>query len=53
MNRAFETLAPANTRYTLIEPKGPLQQDQLWDLVTLPFVAKNPKDFRVLLLEVV
>ena len=43
MTRAFETVAPAHTPYTLIEPNGPLQQEQLWDLMTLPFVAKNPK----------
>lgn len=43
MTRAFEVVAPAHTPLTLIEPNGPIQQEQLWDLMTLPFVAKHPK----------
>lgn len=43
MTRAFEMVAPGNTPLTLIEPNGPIQQEQLWDLMTLPFVAKKPK----------
>jgi ribosomal protein S6--L-glutamate ligase len=43
MTRAFQTVAAANTPLTLIEPNGPLQQEQLWDLMILPFVAKKPK----------
>lgn len=43
MTRAFEVVAPAHTPLTLIEPNGPLQQEQLWETMTLPFVAKHPK----------
>lgn len=43
MTRAFEMVAPANTPLTLIEPNGPTQREQLWDTLTLPFVAKKPK----------
>lgn len=43
MTRAFEMVAPAYIPLTLIEPNGPLQQELLWDTMTLPFVAKHPK----------
>ncbi|MCH8531813.1 MAG: hypothetical protein LAT65_13255 [Saccharospirillum sp.] len=43
MTRAFEMVAPEHTPLTLIEANGPVQQDTLWDTMTLPFVAKHPK----------
>lgn len=43
MTRAFQTVAPANTPWTLIRPNTPNHADAVWDEMALPFVAKNPK----------
>ncbi|WP_166253283.1 ATP-grasp domain-containing protein [Marinobacter salicampi] len=43
MTRAFQAVAPGNTPWTLIEANGPRQQQDLWDTMVAPFVAKNPR----------
>lgn len=43
MTRAFQTVAPHNTPWTLIEANGPRQRDEIWDRMLLPFVAKRPR----------
>ncbi|MHA7879718.1 MAG: ATP-grasp domain-containing protein [Saccharospirillum sp.] len=43
MTRLFQMLVPEHTPLTLIEPNGPSQRDEIWDNMTLPFVAKHPK----------
>lgn len=43
MTRAFEVVAPAHTPWTMIEANTPESQDHIWDMMTLPFVAKLPK----------
>ncbi|TVP55644.1 MAG: hypothetical protein EA349_08940 [Halomonadaceae bacterium] len=43
MTRAFETVAPAHLPWTLIRANGPLEQEEIWQTLPLPFVAKNPK----------
>ena len=43
MTRAFQTVAPEHTPWTLIEANGPQERDMLWDTMALPFVAKLPK----------
>lgn len=43
MTRAFQTVAPEHTPWTLIEANGPEERQAVWDAMTLPFVAKLPK----------
>ncbi len=43
MTRAFQTVAPEHTPWTLIEANGPEERDTLWRTMPLPFVAKLPK----------
>jgi ribosomal protein S6--L-glutamate ligase len=43
MTRAFQTVAPEQTPWTLIEANGPQERAQIWDTMPLPFVAKLPK----------
>lgn len=43
MTRAFQTVAPAHTPWTLIEANGPHEREQVWAAMTHPFVAKLPK----------
>lgn len=43
MTRAFQTVAPEHTPWTMIEANGPLERDRIWDAMSLPFVAKLPK----------
>jgi ribosomal protein S6--L-glutamate ligase len=43
MTRAFQTVAPEHTPWTLIEANGPQERDLIWDTMALPFVAKLPK----------
>lgn len=43
MTRAFELVAPANTPLTRILANTPSNTAQLWEDMTLPFVAKLPK----------
>ncbi|AJQ93763.1 ATP-grasp domain-containing protein [Gynuella sunshinyii] len=43
MTRAFEMVVPDHVPVTLIEPNGPLQREQIWQTMTLPFVVKIPK----------
>ena len=43
MTRAFQTVAPGHTPWTLIEANEPHQRDRLWAAMPHPFVAKLPK----------
>jgi ribosomal protein S6--L-glutamate ligase len=43
MTRAFQTVAPEHTPWTLIEPNGAHERDAIWSTMPLPFVAKLPK----------
>ncbi|KAA1174205.1 hypothetical protein FWJ25_08135 [Marinobacter salinexigens] len=43
MTRAFQTVAPEHTPWTMIEANGPLEREALWETMSLPFVAKLPK----------
>ncbi|MDX1756141.1 MAG: hypothetical protein R3175_08795 [Marinobacter sp.] len=43
MTRAFQTVAPTHTPWTLIESNGPREREMIWDTMPLPFVAKRPK----------
>lgn len=43
MTRAFELIAPANVPWTLIRANTPSNAEEIWDTMTLPFVAKIPK----------
>ncbi|MFV8572209.1 ATP-grasp domain-containing protein [Marinobacter sp. SBS5] len=43
MTRAFQTVAPEHTPWTLIEANGPQEREALWNAMPLPFVAKLPK----------
>lgn len=43
MTRAFQTVAPEHTPWTLIEANGPQEREMVWDTMTQPFVAKLPK----------
>lgn len=43
MTRAFQTVAPEHTPWTLIEANGPQERDMIWDTMPAPFVAKHPK----------
>ncbi|MBW0148170.1 ATP-grasp domain-containing protein [Marinobacter arenosus] len=43
MTRAFQTVAPAHTPWTVIEANGPHERDQIWSAMPHPFVAKLPK----------
>lgn len=43
MTRAFQTVVPDHTPWTMIEPNGPQERDLIWDSMPLPFVAKLPK----------
>lgn len=43
MTRAFQVVAPAHTPWTEIAANTPEAQDRLWQLMSLPFVAKLPK----------
>ncbi len=43
MTRAFQTVAPDHTPWTLIEANGPEERQQVWEAMSLPFVAKRPK----------
>lgn len=43
MTRAFQTVAPEHTPWTMIEANGPHEQQAVWDAMALPFVAKLPK----------
>ncbi|MBE0485950.1 hypothetical protein [Marinobacter sp.] len=43
MTRAFQTVAPEHTPWTMIEANGPQERDLIWDAMALPFVAKLPK----------
>lgn len=43
MTRAFQTVVPEHTPWTLIEANGPEEQQAVWDAMVLPFVAKLPK----------
>jgi ribosomal protein S6--L-glutamate ligase len=43
MTRAFQTVAPAHTPWTLIEANGPHEREQVWQAMPHPFVAKLPK----------
>lgn len=43
MTRAFQTVAPAHTPWTLIEPNGPEERERIWNTLSCPFVAKLPR----------
>ncbi|SFM35997.1 ATP-grasp domain-containing protein [Marinobacter zhejiangensis] len=43
MTRAFQTVAPEHTPWTLIEANGHQEREMIWDTMVLPFVAKRPK----------
>jgi len=43
MTRAFETVVPEHTPWTLIEANGPQEREMIWEAMTLPFVAKLPR----------
>jgi len=43
MTRAFQVVAPAHTPWTEIDANTAEAQDRLWQLMSLPFVAKLPK----------
>jgi ribosomal protein S6--L-glutamate ligase len=43
MTRAFQTVAPEHTPWTIIEANGPQEREQIWGTMPLPFVAKLPK----------
>ncbi len=43
MTRAFELVAPANTPLTLIAANTEAEAARLWEIMTPPFVAKQPK----------
>jgi len=43
MTRAFETVAPAHVPWTMIRANGPLEREEIWACMSLPFVAKHPK----------
>jgi len=43
MTRAFQTVAPEHTPWTMIEANGPVERDMIWDAMVHPFVAKLPK----------
>ncbi len=43
MTRAFEVVAPAHTPWTIIEANTPEAQDNIWNMMSLPFVVKLPK----------
>ena len=43
MTRAFQTVAPEHTPWTLIEANGPEERERLWATMPSPFVAKLPK----------
>jgi ribosomal protein S6--L-glutamate ligase len=43
MTRVFEALVPANTPQTLIHGNTPANAERIWDAMTLPFVAKQPR----------
>lgn len=43
MTRAFQTVAPEHTAWTLIEANGPEERERIWSTMPLPFVAKLPK----------
>ncbi len=43
MTRAFQTVAPAHTPWTLIEANGPVERERVWQAMPHPFVAKLPK----------
>ncbi|PSF10037.1 ATP-grasp domain-containing protein [Marinobacter halophilus] len=43
MTRAFQTVAPEHTPWTMIEANGPQERDLIWDAMALPFVAKLAK----------
>lgn len=43
MTRAFQSVAPEHTPWTIIEANGPEEQDRIWATMPLPFVAKIPK----------
>lgn len=43
MTRAFQTVAPAHTPWTLIEANGPVERERIWQAMPHPFVAKLPK----------
>ena len=43
MTRAFQTVAPEHTPWTLIEANGHHEREMILDTMALPFVAKLPK----------
>lgn len=43
MTRAFQTVAPEHTPWTLIEANGSYEREHVWSVMALPFVAKLPK----------
>lgn len=43
MTRAFQTVAPEHTPWTMIEANGPQERELIWSTMTHPFVAKLPK----------
>ncbi|WP_152205863.1 ATP-grasp domain-containing protein [Marinobacter changyiensis] len=43
MTRAFQTVAALHTPWTLILANGPEEREQVWQTMSLPFVAKHPK----------
>jgi ribosomal protein S6--L-glutamate ligase len=43
MTRAFQAVAPEHTPWTMISANGPLERDEIWNSMALPFVAKLPK----------
>ncbi len=43
MTRAFQTVAPAHTPWTMIEANGPQEREAIWQAMPLPFVAKAPR----------
>ncbi|MCM0613951.1 hypothetical protein KFJ24_15800 [Marinobacter sediminum] len=43
MTRAFQTIAPEHTPWTMIEANGEQEREMIWDAMSYPFVAKLPK----------
>lgn len=43
MTRAFQTIAPEHTPWTMIEANGEQEREMIWDTMSYPFVAKLPK----------
>lgn len=43
MTRAFQTVVPEHTPWTIISANEPRERDDIWNSMVLPFVAKLPK----------